>query len=141
VSVKDADKRDVVFIAQRLEMLGFEVLATGGTARVLERNGVRVKTVPKLKEGRPNPLDLIINGELSLIINTPSGKGPKTDEGRIRSAAVAHGVTVITTVQGAMMAVNGIGALKRRSPEVQAIQDYHGAMVAARAPKTAGAKA
>ncbi|MBI2922184.1 MAG: carbamoyl-phosphate synthase large subunit [Planctomycetes bacterium] len=135
LSVKDSDKRDVIFIAQRLEALGFELLATSGTAQVLERNGVRVKTVPKLKEGRPNPLDLIINGELALIINTPSGKGPKTDEAKIRAAAVAHGVTVITTIQGAAMAANGIGALKRRAPEVKSIQDYHKGM--SKVPKVA----
>jgi carbamoyl-phosphate synthase large subunit len=125
LSVKDADKRDAIYLGQRLEQLGFEVLATGGTARVLERNGVHVKVVPKLKEGRPNPLDLLINDELALIINTPSGKGPKTDEARIRSTAVSHGVTVITTIQGAQMAVNGIGAFKRRAPGVEAIQDFH----------------
>ena len=88
-----------------------------------------MKEVPKLKEGRPNPLDLVINGDLALIINTPSGKGPKTDEARIRAAAVAHGVTVITTIQGAQMAVNGIAAVKRKAPEVKAIQDYHVGMV------------
>jgi carbamoyl-phosphate synthase large subunit len=129
ISVKDSDKRDVVSIGQRLEMMGFEIVATSGTARVLQRNGVQVREIPKLKEGRPNPLDLIINGELSLIINTPSGKGPKTDEAKIRTAAVAHGVTVITTIQGAAMAVNGIAAVKRRSPEVQAVQDYHTGLV------------
>ncbi|MEK7466870.1 MAG: carbamoyl-phosphate synthase large subunit [Planctomycetota bacterium] len=140
ISVKDSDKRDVVFIAQRLEMLGFEILATSGTARVLQRNGVHVKEVPKLKEGRPNPLDLVINGELALIINTPSGKGPKTDEAKIRAAAVGHGVTVITTIQGAQMAVNGIAAVKRRAPEVQAVQDYHKGLVNVRKAKTSSAR-
>ncbi len=140
ISVKDSDKRDVVFIGQRLEMLGFEIVATSGTARVLQRNGVHVKEIPKLKEGRPNPLDLIINGELALVINTPSGKGPKTDEAKIRTAAVAHGVTVITTMQGAAMAVNGIAAVKRRAPEVQAVQDYHTGLVNVRKAKAGAAR-
>jgi carbamoyl-phosphate synthase large subunit len=126
VSVKDSDKRDVVHLAKRLEDLGFTLVATGGTAKVLERHGINVRRVFKIKDGsRPNAIDLIINHELDLVINSPSGKGAKTDEGRIRAFAVSHGIHVITSIAGAQAAVNGIESLLRKPLEVRAIQDYH----------------
>ena len=126
VSVKDTDKRDAVQIAKRLEDLGFTIVATGGTARVLERHGIAVRRVFKIKDGsRPNALDLIINHEIDLVINSPSGKGAKTDEGRIRAFAVSRGIHVITSIAGAQAAVNGIESLVRKPLEVRAIQDYH----------------
>jgi carbamoyl-phosphate synthase large subunit len=125
VSVKDSDKRDVVYIAKRLEDLGFNLIATGGTAKVLERNGIRVRPIHKIAEGRPNAIDLIINKEIDLIINTPSGKGAKTDEGRIRAFAVSHGIHVVTSIAGAQAAVQGIEAVLKRKLEVRAVQDYH----------------
>jgi carbamoyl-phosphate synthase large subunit len=125
VSVKDSDKRDVVFIAKRLEEMGFNLIATGGTAKLLERNGIKCRAIHKIAEGRPNAIDLIINKEIDLIINTPSGKGAKTDEGRIRSFAVTHGIHVVTSIAGAQAAVQGIEALQRKKLEVRALQDYH----------------
>ena len=125
VSVKDTDKRDVVFIAKRLEQLGFNLIATGGTAKLLERNGIKCRAIHKIAEGRPNAIDLIINKEIDLIINTPSGKGAKTDEGRIRSFAVTHGIHVVTSISGAQAAVQGIEALQGKKLEVRALQDYH----------------
>ncbi|HEX7899695.1 MAG TPA: carbamoyl-phosphate synthase large subunit [Planctomycetota bacterium] len=125
VSVKDTDKRDVVFIAKRLEQLGFNLIATGGTAKLLERNGIKCRAIHKIAEGRPNAIDLIINKEIDLIINTPSGKGAKTDEGRIRSFAVSHGIHVVTSISGAQAAVQGIEALQAKKLEVRALQDYH----------------
>jgi carbamoyl-phosphate synthase large subunit len=125
VSVKDSDKRDIVFIAKALEDLGFSLIATGGTAKLLERNGIKVRAIHKIAEGRPNAIDLIINKEIDLIINTPSGKGAKTDEGRIRSFAVSHGIHVVTSIAGAQAAVQGIEALHRKKLEVRALQDYH----------------
>jgi carbamoyl-phosphate synthase large subunit len=125
VSVKDTDKRDVVFIAKRLEQLGFNLIATGGTAKLLERNGIRCRAIHKIAEGRPNAIDLIINKEIDLIINTPSGKGAKTDEGRIRSFAVSHGIHVVTSISGAQAAVQGIEALQGKKLEARALQDYH----------------
>ncbi len=125
VSVKDSDKRDMVYIAKRLENLGFNLIATGGTARVLERNGIKVRPIHKIAEGRPNAVDLIINREIDLIINSPSGKGAKTDEGRIRAFAIAHGVHVVTSIAGAQAAVQGIEAILQKKLEVRALQDYH----------------
>ncbi|HYF01351.1 MAG TPA: carbamoyl-phosphate synthase large subunit, partial [Planctomycetota bacterium] len=125
VSVKDSDKRDIIYIAKRLEDLGFNLIATGGTAKLLERNGIKVRPIHKIAEGRPNAIDLIINKEIDLIINTPSGKGAKTDEGRIRATAVSHGIHVVTSIAGAQAAVQGIEAILRRKLEVHALQDYH----------------
>ncbi|MBV8879141.1 MAG: hypothetical protein JO332_04165, partial [Planctomycetaceae bacterium] len=76
-------------------------------------------------EGRPNAIDLIINKEIDLIINTPVGKGAKTDEGRIRSFAVSHGIHVVTSIAGAQAAVQGIEAILKKKMEVRALQDYH----------------
>jgi carbamoyl-phosphate synthase large subunit len=125
LSVKDSDKRDIVFIAKALEDLGFNLIATGGTAKLLERNGIKVRAIHKIAEGRPNAIDLIINKEIDLIINTPMGKGGKTDEGRIRSFAVSHGIHVVTSIAGAQAAVQGIEAILRKKTEVRALQDYH----------------
>jgi carbamoyl-phosphate synthase large subunit len=125
LSVKDHDKRDLIQIAKRLELMGFTLVATGGTARALERNGVQVRPIFKIKEGRPNAIDLVINREIDLIINTPSGKGAKTDEGQIRAFAVSHGIHVITSIAAAQAAVSGIEALLKRQLEVRALQDYH----------------
>ena len=125
LSVKDSDKRDIVYIAKRLEDLGFNLIATGGTAKVLERSGLRVRAIHKIAEGRPNAIDLIINKEIDLIINTPSGKGAKTDEGRIRAFAVSHGIHVVTSIAGAQAAVQGIESILRKKIEVRALQDYH----------------
>jgi carbamoyl-phosphate synthase large subunit len=125
VSVKDSDKRDIIPIVKQLEDMGFNLIATGGTAKILERNGVKVRAIHKIAEGRPNAIDLIINKEIDLIINTPSGKGAKTDEGRIRSFAVTHGIHVVTSIAGAQASVQGIEAIQRRKLEVRALQDYH----------------
>jgi len=125
LSVKDADKRDIIYVAKRLESLGFTIISTGGTARVLERNGMNVRSIFKIKEGRPNATDLIINNEIDLIINTPSGKGTRTDEGKIRAFAISHGIHVITSVAGAQAAANGIEAMSKKKLEVRALQDYH----------------
>ncbi|RPH51145.1 MAG: carbamoyl-phosphate synthase large subunit, partial [Planctomycetota bacterium] len=125
LSVKDSDKRDIVYIAKRLEDLGFNLIATGGTAKLLERNGIKIRAIHKIAEGRPNAIDLIINKEIDLIINTPMGKGGKTDEGRIRAFAVSHGIHVVTSIAGAQAAVQGIEAILRKKTEVHALQDYH----------------
>jgi carbamoyl-phosphate synthase large subunit len=136
ISVKDADKRGVIFIAKKLADLGFDIVATRGTYRVLVRNGVeRVRPVNKIAEGRPNIVDLIKNGEVALLINTPSGKDPRADEARIRRVAVGYDVPCITTLSAAQAAVNGIEAMRRAGGgwlEVRPLQEYHAAVKAAR---------
>jgi len=125
ISVMNKDKRHVIFIAKKLIDLGFHIVATTGTAKVLAKNGIPVKPVYKVNEGRPHIIDLMKNGEIHLIINTPSGKKPKADEVAIRSEAVIHDIPCITTISGASAAVNGIESMARRGISVQSIQEYH----------------
>ena len=123
MSVTNRAKEHVAELAKRLEQMGFELFATKGTAQRLEAAGIRVQTLKKLKEGHPNVLDYVIDGNLHLVINTPSGKGARTDEGRIRAAAVSHGISCITTLQAAEAAVGAMEALRNEEMTVQAIQD------------------
>ena len=132
VSVADRDKRAMVFPARRLADLGFEVLATGGTADVLRRHGIATTVVRKHFEGAPGDetvLDLILDGRIDLIVNTPYGNsGPRIDGYEIRSAAVARGIPCITTVQGAAAAVQGIEAALGDGIGVRSLQDMHAAL-------------
>ena len=132
VSVADRDKRAMVFPARRLADLGFEVLATGGTADVLRRHGIATTVVRKHFEGAPGDetvLDLILDGRIDLIVNTPYGNsGPRIDGYEIRSAAVARGIPCITTVQGAAAAVQGIEAARGDGIGVRSLQDMHAAL-------------
>jgi carbamoyl-phosphate synthase large subunit len=125
LSIKDADKRLAVGVAQRFVRLGYEVVATAGTHKVLTRSGVACRSVPKIAEGlRPNVLDLVKNREVRLIVNTPSGRGARTDEGRIRAAAVGLNIPVITTMSGAAAAVRGLEALHASEFTVLPLQEY-----------------
>jgi len=125
LSVRDGDKQASVEVARSLKSLGFLVHSTGGTFRHLSAAGVEVHELPKISEGRrPNILDLIANGEIDLIVNTPTRKGAQTDEGRIRAMAVTAGVPMITTISGARAAVLAIRALRSGTWGVSAIQDY-----------------
>ncbi len=125
VSVRNKDRRSIIFIAKKLADLGFTLLATTGTSKVLANNGLEVKNVLKIGEGRPNIADLIKNGEIDLIINTPSGKKSHSDQLSLRSLAVMYNVPYITTISGASAAVNGIEFLQKGEIEVKALQDYH----------------
>jgi len=123
VSLATRHKDRFVELAARLTKLGFELIATGGTARHLEQAGIPIERVKKIAEGHPNLIDLMIDGKIGLVMNTPSGKGARTDEGRIRAAAVQHGVSCITTVQAAEAAVVAMEALRGEELSVQALQD------------------
>jgi carbamoyl-phosphate synthase large subunit len=123
VSVAMRDKQDVIPIARSLTQMGHKLLSTQGTGQVLRAAGIPVEHVPKLQEGRPNLLDHMKNGQIALVINTPSGRGAHTDEGKIRAAAVAHGVTCITTLAAAQAAVEASRALRDRPLGVSALQD------------------
>ena len=123
ISVTERHKDAFQGLARRLSDLGFEIVATSGTADRLEAVGLKVHRVKKLKEGHPNLLDLVIDGEIMLIFNTPSGKGARTDEGRIRTAAVARGIPCITTLPAADAAVLAMEALRTETLGVQALQD------------------
>ncbi len=123
ISVTERHKDQVATLAARLHQLGFELMATSGTATRLEEAGIPVEPVKKLAEGHPNLIDYLIDGNVSLILNTPSGKGARTDEGRIRASAVQHGVPSITTFQAAEAAVMAMEALRENDMRVQSLQD------------------
>ncbi|MEX2545852.1 MAG: carbamoyl-phosphate synthase large subunit [Phycisphaeraceae bacterium] len=134
VSVRDADKAAIVPIARQLAAMGFDVHATGGTHRHLAEAGVETRRVMKISEGRPHAGDLIKNGELALIINTPTRKGLKTDEGRLRATAVRFNVPMITTITGASAGVRAIRALATGQWQVRAMQDYFPELARAASP-------
>jgi carbamoyl-phosphate synthase large subunit len=140
VSVANRDKRAMVFPAARLADLGFEVLATKGTANTLRRNGIPCIVVRKHFEGPDNIVDLINAGQVDMIINTPYGNpGPRVDGYEIRTAAVSRSIPCITTMQGAAAAVQGIEALIRGDITVRPLQSLHAALRAAPAdPHSAG---
>ena len=124
ISVADRNKHQIVHLAQRLQSMGYELLATKGTADRLEQAGVKVIRLKKIKEGHPNVVDYILNGDIQLIINTPSGKGARTDEGQIRALAIAQGIPCITTISAAEAAVKAMEAMRENAEfEVEAVQD------------------
>jgi carbamoyl-phosphate synthase large subunit len=112
LSVSDIDKPYVAEVGKALADMGFDLVATSGTHRVLEAAGVKARSIPKLTEGRPNIADLITNRQVHLLINTPTSRGPTTDEGKIRAQAVLHNISLITTITGAEAAVTAIAALR-----------------------------
>jgi carbamoyl-phosphate synthase large subunit len=126
LSVKDSDKPRAVEIGRALVQLGFVLHSTSGTAKILAEAGVAVKRLAKISEGRPNAVDLIKNGQMHMVINTPGGMIPRRDENAIRSAAYAHNVCLMTTITGAAAAVDGIRALKEKHVGVRPIQQYRG---------------
>ncbi|MBI5837966.1 MAG: carbamoyl-phosphate synthase large subunit [Candidatus Eisenbacteria bacterium] len=125
LSVCDQDKRAIVFMAKQLRHLGFELLATGGTALMLRRNGIPARPVFKVHEGGPNAEDLITRGEVDLVINTPLGRESQFDEVRIRRAALQCRVPCLTTLAAASAAIHAIEALQRGDFPVYALQDLH----------------
>jgi carbamoyl-phosphate synthase large subunit len=125
VSVANRDKRAMVFPVKRLVDLGFEVVATRGTAALLARSGIEVSCVAKVSEGHPNAADLIAVGRVDLVINTPFGREPRSDGAAIRTAAAAVGIPCVTTLQGVYAAVQGIEALQGSGEEPRSLQEYH----------------
>ncbi len=123
VSVTQRDRKAILPIAERLVALGYKLLCTGGTGRDFAEYGIPFESVRKIHEGRPNLLDHLANGQIALILNTPSGRGARTDEGRIRAAAVSHGIPCITTLAGARAAVAALERQRQGEFEVYALQD------------------
>lgn len=125
ISVNDRDKQQVAEVAREYVNLGFELVATGGTAAVLEQAGLKVERIHKISEGRPNAVDFMKNKELQLIINTPAGQTPRADEVKIRTTAVYTGTPIMTTMSGAKAAALGIAAIKKSGYAVKTVQEYH----------------
>jgi carbamoyl-phosphate synthase large subunit len=125
ISVNDRDQKNVIPIARDLAALKFHIIATRGTAAALEAEGLAVRMVPKLTEGRPNALDLIVNGEIDMIVTTPLGKSSRADDATIRRAAIVKKIPFITTLSAAAAAVLGIKALSDAGIQVRSLQEYH----------------
>jgi carbamoyl-phosphate synthase large subunit len=132
VTVTDTDKPAATQLAARFHDLGFEVIATGGTAQAIERMGVPVTRINKLNEGSPHVLDLIRKRRCDLVINTPTGSGARADGYEIRTAAVRHGIPCVTTMTGATAAARAIAAGRQGDAEVRSLQEIH---APARAPQ------
>jgi len=125
VTVNDHDKPTVVPIARRFHALGFRIVGTEGTARYLRARGIPVERVHKVHEARPNAIDLLVSGDIQLLINTPLGKLTQQDDYAIRRAALQHRVPYTTTLSAASAACDAIIALRSRTGDVRPIQEWH----------------
>jgi carbamoyl-phosphate synthase large subunit len=125
ISVTDTDKPSATQLAAAFHDMGFQVLATGGTAQAIRRMGVPVERIRKLTEGSPNVVERIETGGVDLVINTPTGSGARADGYEIRRAAVTRGVPCITTMTGASAAQRAIRALREGQPAVRSLQELH----------------
>jgi len=123
--VRDADKEAAVPIARLLADCGFALITSRGTHDALKRAGIKSKRLPKLTEGRPNIIDSMKNGQVQLIINTATKKGPETDEGKIRASAVINRVPIVTTLTGGLAVAKAIAALQKSDWDVKPLQAYH----------------
>ena len=123
--MNDHDKPAAIELARRYVELGFKIVATEGTGNVLERSGLSVERVFKVKEGRPNIVDLIKGNRIQLVINTPRGQDTIFDEKAIRRAAVLARIPTITTIAAAQAAVEGIAAMQGHHTTVYALQTLH----------------
>lgn len=125
LSVKDHDKEAAAEIARKFINFGFKIYSTAGTAAFLREKGIPVTKTYKLSEGaRPNVVDMVKNGEIQIIINTPSGMNPRIDENKIREEALLSRVCMITTIMGAYAALRGIESLKTKQLTVKSLQEY-----------------
>jgi carbamoyl-phosphate synthase large subunit len=126
ISVKESDRPNVVRIAKGYHDLGFTLYATSGTGGVIGEMGIPVQILPKLASGqRPNVIDLMKNKDMALVINTPSGKNPREDEVKIRTAAMQNRIPIMTTLRGADAALKGIKSLQGSEVQVRALQEHH----------------
>ncbi len=125
ISVDNKDKDAVIPIAAKLKKIGFDLVATSGTKAHLDAHGIPTETVMKIHEGRPNVLDLLSDGSIGLMINTPIGKESHIDDYEIRRAAIIHNVPYTTTIPGAIAACEGISSLLSKNITVKSLQEYH----------------
>jgi carbamoyl-phosphate synthase large subunit len=125
ITVSEKDRPAVLELARLFDELGFKIKATNGTNRFLSENGIKSELILKIYEGRPNIVDGIMNGEIHLIINTPSGKMGKQDDSYIRKAAIKYRITYITTLAAGVAAARGISAFRKGHGKVKSLQNYH----------------
>jgi carbamoyl-phosphate synthase large subunit len=124
ITVVDSDKPTVTPIARRFHEMGFKLLATAGTWSYLRARGIPATRVLKVHEGRPNCLDMLVNHDLQLLINTPIGKHAQADDYQLRQAAIVHRVSYTTTMSAASAACDAILSLRSRRPSVRSIQEW-----------------
>jgi carbamoyl-phosphate synthase large subunit len=136
VTVNDSDKPTVTPIVRRFHEMGFRLYATDGTARYLQKRGIPCARVLKVWEGRPNGVDLIVSGQVQLLVNTPLGKYSQRDDYEMRRAALMHRVAYTTTMSAASAACDAVIALRSTRGEVRSLQERHGRG----APATAGGR-
>ncbi|MEE1027138.1 MAG: carbamoyl-phosphate synthase large subunit [Agathobacter sp.] len=126
ISVSDKDKDEIVEVAKSFEDNGFEILASKNTCKLLVDNGIKAEEVKKLKEGRPNMMDIILNGEVDLIINTPIGSERQADDSYLRKAAIKKKIPYMTTIAAAKATISGISTIKKKgNSEVKSLQELH----------------
>lgn len=126
LSVNDSDKPELVEIAKKFKDNGFNIIATDGTRRLLELNGIEAQPVKKQYEGRPNVTDLITNGKIDMIVNTPAGKTSMDDDSYIRKAAIKARIPYVTSIAAARASIEGIAAVKKTGNDsVKSLQDFH----------------
>jgi carbamoyl-phosphate synthase large subunit len=133
ITVTDSDKPGAVAVAQTLHDLGFRIVATRGTKEAIERMGIPATMLKKIGEGSPNVVEWIENGEVDLVVNTPTGSGARSDGWQIRRAAVTRGIPCLTTLSGGLAAVRAIAAARHGEAEVLSLQEVHGGRVTAEA--------
>jgi carbamoyl-phosphate synthase large subunit len=125
ITISKKDREGIVEVAKRFQEMNFNILATEGTQQFLDSHGVKVKRILKIYEGRPNIIDAIKNGEIQLVINTPSGKSSEHDDSYIRKSAIKYKIPYITTITAALAATKGIAARKQGKTMVKSLQEYH----------------
>lgn len=137
-TVNDGDKPTASRLAARFHEFGFTVYATSGTAAFFRQQGVPVTSVLKVHEGRPHGVDMILNGEIQLLVNTPLGKHAQVDDEKLRQAAITNRVPYTTTLTAASAAVEAIASRRTREPGVRSLQEWHAILAASQASKAAG---
>jgi carbamoyl-phosphate synthase large subunit len=125
ITVNDNDKSGALEVARVFHALGFTIQATAGTRKALTDNGVPAELILKMHEGRPNIVDAIKNGEIQLVVNTPSGRMSQNDDSYIRKAAIKYKIPYITTLAAAVAAVKGITAFRQGHGRAKSLQSYH----------------
>jgi carbamoyl-phosphate synthase large subunit len=128
ITVANKDKPAIVEVARRFSTLGFKIMATSGTQEFLAENGIKSDHVNKVYEKRPHITDIIKNGDIQMVVNTPRGKTSTANDAYIRKSAILHKIPYVTTLSAALAAVRGIEAFKTHSSKIKSLQEYHAAI-------------
>jgi carbamoyl-phosphate synthase large subunit len=138
ISVNDVDKEKALFPASIFQEIGFRILATKGTSEFLEQRGIQTEVINKVYEGRPNPIDLIKNKEIDLVINTYSGKKTARDSSSLRRTTLFYNIPYTTTIAGARAMAQAIKELRGKGLEVRSLQEYYSSLEDVQTPQQGG---